>query len=306
MLILRGHGGPVRCVAYAPDGRTLASGGDDGRVRVWDLTTGTQRHALAGHTDKVRAVAFAPDGQELASGGWDESLLRWHPARGKRVGVIEPEPVGNDMLAPSRAIWSLAYSPAGRVLTAGRADGVIGLHVRGGRPTLLKGHQWPVYGLAFTADGERLASAGHDKTVQLWSVRGFPGMPPRQLATLKGHTDWVRSVSFHPDGERFASGSDDSTVRLWGTGERDREALGVLRGHDNSVWSVAFLRGGDLLASASWDGSVVFWDAASGAERARFDWRIGRVHAVAFAPDGMTAAAGGESGEVVVWDIDDL
>src|SRR5215475_7729178 len=74
MLTLRGHTNTVQTLAYSPDGKTLASAGDDRTVCLWDLTTGAAHHVLRDHTDAVLTVAFSPDGRTLASGGYDKQM----------------------------------------------------------------------------------------------------------------------------------------------------------------------------------------------------------------------------------------
>src|SRR5271163_1701121 len=81
MHILKGHTAAVRCLAYSPDGRMLASGSDDHLIKLWDPATSQERGRLTGHTDWVRAVAFSPDGKQLASAGWDDSVRLWGVAR---------------------------------------------------------------------------------------------------------------------------------------------------------------------------------------------------------------------------------
>src|SRR5438445_175545 len=82
MRLLKGHNGPVRCLAYTRDGSVLASGGDDGTVRRWAQAAGKGRLAGAGHTDCVRALAFSPDGVQLASASWDDTVRRRRPHDG--------------------------------------------------------------------------------------------------------------------------------------------------------------------------------------------------------------------------------
>jgi WD40 repeat protein len=78
-----------------------------------------------------------------------------------------------------------------------------------------------------------------------------------------------------------------------------------LTGHKQNVDSLAFTRDGHTLASGAADGTVRFWDAATGRERAAFDWQLGGVQALAFSPDGMTAAAGGKGpNSLVMWDVE--
>jgi len=110
---------------------------------------------------------------------------------------------------------------------------------------------WRVLSVAFSPDGQRLASASGDQTVKVWD-----SMTGQETLTLKGHTSAVLSVTFSVDGKWLASGGDQ-TVRVWDA-RTGQETL-TLKGHSKSVRSVAFSTDGKRLASASYDQTVKVW-----------------------------------------------
>lgn len=197
--------GPLQEVAFSRDGATLASGGWDYKVRIWDVATRQKKAEFRFDIDSVWCVAMSPDGKLVAAGD-DVRLVLWDLAT-ETSTVLVTAPQG-----PNRSIQSVAFAPDGATLASGGSDGKIRLWDVGARreKAVFSGHPKGVQALAFCRGGKVLASGGYDRTLRFWDPA-----TGKQIGDPRPSGNAVTALAVHPEGNCVAMNGDFGAITLW-------------------------------------------------------------------------------------------
>ncbi|HUY88889.1 MAG TPA: WD40 repeat domain-containing protein [Pirellulales bacterium] len=269
-----------------------------GSVRVRELRTIAQPASLSkmlvGHRALVPAVAFLPDGKRLLSMSNDSHIRIWDLDAGAclRESWVEG---GSDMLA---------LSPNGKSLAVSTADGAVALLdlSDAAGPTkdfrrFEQAHSRRIAGLAFSPQGDLLASASHDGTSVVWEVK-----TGRELRRFEAHDGAAHGVCFSPDGRRILIAGNNKLVRIC-----DVEQGFLVRacvGHEKEVLAAQASPDGRTILSGGFDNVLRQWNYSTGRESRRLAGHSAPVRAVAFLPDGTLAASASEDHTVRLWDLE--
>lgn len=323
-----GHTDAVQTVVFSPNGKTIASGSDDGTIKLWDVASGQELKTLnVPSSSTVYSVTFSPDGKTLAASNLSKIQL-WDVASGKSLKIL----AGHDSF-----VNSVAFSPDGQVIASASNDKTVKLWnvVAGKEFNTLIGHEGWVKSVAFSPDGKLLASGSFDKTTKLWDVasgneiRTITGeenigvvafsldgsmiatqgsdsiiiwdvSTGRKINTLSGVTGTLTSIAFSPEGKTLGAISRKDVI-LWDI--ISGEDVKLFKGHSEAVSSVGFSPDGKTIVSGSWDKTVKLWDVDTGKVNKSLSGLSPLVHVAVVSPDGKTFAAGSQANAIKLWNL---
>jgi len=323
------HAQEVRSLAVSDDGTLVATGSDDGTVRIWD-SRGELRHVLHGHDDLVSSLRFRPRTHEVFSGSGDHTVRTWDAATGEerhaprefsdRVTALVFSPDGSRFavgtvdgttvvcpsdapdqelvsLASARDVSALAFDPSGDSLLVGD---VLGRLQRWDLDSarVVRAETFPRGTIHDIAYGPSI-----DGAVRLFVAVGNLALEvhPERLVMMRAfaaHDGIVTSLAVSPEGDRLVTASVDYTVRMWDVETGANTVTFV--GHEKAVNAVAFIPGTPRFVTGSEDETARIW--LSGTEAVMTlehddDW----VTAVAFSHDGSRLAVASRAGRIRVW-----
>lgn len=204
-----GHFDALYSVTISPDGKLLATGSYDQKIKLWGTGTGTEVRMLTGHNGAVYGLAFRPDGKVLASASGDRTVKLWEVASGKRLDTFSQ---------PTKEQYTVAFSPDGKQLVAGGVDNRIRLYAVSagaveGTNQLLESkfaHEGAVLRIVFSSDGATLLSSAEDRTVKWWDAAKFV-----ERGHLDPQPDLAPAVAFTAGNTRFVVGRLDGSLQFF-------------------------------------------------------------------------------------------
>jgi WD40 repeat protein/tRNA A-37 threonylcarbamoyl transferase component Bud32 len=268
-LTYRGHRERINALSWSPDSKYIASASDDHTVQIWEAATGNSIYIYHGHNGPVDAVGWSPDGTYIASGGEDKVVQVWNA---KTHAMLYTHHYITDK------IHAIAWSPDGKRIAAGSKDCKIyiwSLFKEQRKHLFLKQfffpqqdnkllhrHTGPIYGLAWSPDGNFLASASGDYKAFLWNIDAGKIFFTEAIK-CRG---MVNSVAWSPNSRHLAIGSNDKTVQIWEVTKRSssfiyRAPSFTYRGHGGYVNTVAWSPDGSRVVSAGVDRTLQVWQA---------------------------------------------
>jgi WD40 repeat protein len=288
--VLTASSGVVTALAYRPDGTTLAAGYSSGAIRLWDVASHRTISAATWSAAPL-ALAFTGGGKllEVANA---HAVGTWNLANQARI-------TARPFASPAQGN-AVAFSPDGRMVATGSADGNVRLWDAATQQEVgppMSSDANPVAAVAFSPDGTLMAAGSADGNVQLWDTATEQEAGPARVA---GAAE-VDTLAFSPDGKLLAAGGQDGAARLWDVTSDNQ--IGATMATGDPVSALAFGTGGTTLATAESDGATEVWDVATRAQTGISLTMPGSagVSALAFSPGADALATGNGNGSIQLW-----
>jgi WD40 repeat protein len=326
--------GDIYKVVISPNDRLVAKGGSDGKLAIWEISSGQSLLNIKAHDGHLIGLVFTKDSKQLISSSFDRTIKIWEVESGRclqswqlaaPVYRIALSPDGTTLASSSNCgdilLWEVAtgklltslvghsltvvdvdFQLQGQLLVSSSFDSTIKIWdlATGKCLKTLVGHSQIVSCVNFNALGTELVSSGLDTSIKIWDVASGAC-----LQTIQEHSRTVIDVLFTPNGQQIISGSQDLTVRIWDRVKaQDWQCSKVLRGHENNIWSIALNSQGTILVSSDQSGVLKFWDIESGQCVKTFSSISKAVRALAFHPQRNLLASSSEDRQIRLWDLD--
>src|SRR5947209_2602899 len=281
--MFRGHGGPVRALAVAPDGATAISGSFDQSAIIWNIQAGTAMAVLRFHDGAVNAVA-AMSNARFVTAGEDGRIAIW------KTGESTPLQTYEEHKGP---IVALAISPDGQEIASASWDETVGVRsLANGQASVFKGHRGNVNGVGFLPDG-RLVSAGYDATLRIW-----PKQVNSSAASVITLASPVNALAVSPDGEIVAAGADGVVSLFTPEGMLKRS----VETQEIPITSLAISADGSSIAAASIGGTITIIDRRAAKVSFQIAGTKQPLWTLAFRPDRHELLSGGNDRLIRRWD----
>ena len=268
-------------LALSPDGKLLAYWVENKSIAIWDYSNDDIVANLVGHKDPPTSFSFSANGKTLASGGLNGLVYLWQLSNQQLIYHADLH---------NGPIWDLQFSPDQKLLLTGSFDQnakILFLEKSkdGKLPgTILESKRGMVRSVAFSPDGQLIATVGSDQVVKLWSGETF-----KQLHVFRGHADSIGVVRFSPNGKTLMSAASDKTTKLW---DVEAPLRAHFKAHRQNILTMAFSPDGNTLVSSGVDSEIHAWDTATG--NLKFTVRhSATVYDTIFTPAGKTLIVGG-------------
>ncbi|HJZ59166.1 MAG TPA: hypothetical protein VKE74_29750, partial [Gemmataceae bacterium] len=299
---------PLKALAFSPDGKHLAVGGDDGILRVVEVESGKATFTSPSRNARIEKVAYSPNGKLIGvvdsgtpnvNNGVGQVAV-YAPAAGNPMPMSVQsgeygEALGVGFTPDSAAVFTCGRDAKARLTVGPAPDGTAPMNMST-RVRDYVGHVKAVFALAVTPDGKYLVTGGEDKTVRVWEVSSG-----KQVRAFHGHLGSVIAVTVREDGRQLASASDDGAIRVWDLSATDDHT--ALTEATDSLWTVAFSPDGKRVAAAGADRTVRVYDPQTGKLEVALTGHTAPITCVAFFPDSNRLASVGGDRVVKVWDV---